>query len=176
MSTIAKDQTQVNEKIRAKELRVIGQNGDQIGLKSKNEALEMADRLGLDVVVVAPNAKPPVCARIMDYGKYKFEQQKKEKEMKKKQKIINVKEIRLSPTIEEHDFNTKLKNGRKFLTKGDKVKVSIRFRGRAITHKEIGQRVLERYAEACQDLATIEQKPKMEGRQMFLMLAPINEK
>lgn len=175
MSTIAKDQTQVNEKIRAKELRVIGQNGDQIGLKSKNEALEMADRLGLDVVVVAPNAKPPV-ARIMDYGKYKFEQQKKEKEMKKKQKFINVKEIRLSPTIEEHDFNTKLKNGRKFLTKGDKVKVSIRFRGRAITHKEIGQRVLERYAEACQDLATIEQKPKMEGRQMFLMLAPINEK
>ncbi|EJD5661710.1 translation initiation factor IF-3 [Staphylococcus pseudintermedius] len=175
MSTIAKDQTQVNEKIRAKELRVIGQNGDQIGLKSKNEALEMADRLGLDVVVVAPNAKPPV-ARIMDYGKYKFEQQKKEKEMKKKQKIINVKEIRLSPTIEEHDFNTKLKNGRKFLTKGDKVKVSIRFRGCAITHKEIGQRVLERYAEACQDLATIEQKPKMEGRQMFLMLAPINEK
>ncbi|EHD0632337.1 translation initiation factor IF-3 [Staphylococcus pseudintermedius] len=175
MSTIAKDQTQVNEKIRAKELRVIGQNGDQIGLKSKNEALEMADRLGLDVVVVAPNAKPPV-ARIMDYGKYKFEQQKKEKEMKKKQKIIKVKEIRLSPTIEEHDFNTKLKNGRKFLTKGDKVKVSIRFRGRAITHKEIGQRVLERYAEACQDLATIEQKPKMEGRQMFLMLAPINEK
>ncbi|EGQ1274520.1 translation initiation factor IF-3 [Staphylococcus pseudintermedius] len=175
MSTIAKDQTQVNEKIRAKELRVIGQNGDQIGLKSKNEALEMADRLGLDVVVVAPNAKPPV-ARIMDYGKYKFEQQKKEKEMKKKQKIINVKEIRLSPTIEEHDFNTKLKNGRKFLTKGDKVKVSIRFRGRAITHKEIGQRVLERYAEACQDLATIERKPKMEGRQMFLMLAPINEK
>ncbi|MDK3854199.1 translation initiation factor IF-3 [Staphylococcus pseudintermedius] len=175
MSTIAKDQTQVNEKIRAKELRVIGQNGDQIGLKSKNEALEMADRLGLDVVVVAPNAKPPV-ARIMDYGKYKFEQQKKEKEMKKKQKIINVKEIRLSPTIEEHDFNTKLKNGRKFLTKGDKVKVSIRFRGHAITHKEIGQRVLERYAEACQDLATIEQKPKMEGRQMFLMLAPINEK
>ncbi|WP_281190860.1 translation initiation factor IF-3 [Staphylococcus schleiferi] len=175
MSTIAKDQTQVNEKIRAKELRVIGQNGDQIGVKSKNEALEMADRLGLDVVIVAPNAKPPV-ARIMDYGKYKFEQQKKEKEMKKKQKFINVKEIRLSPTIEDHDFNTKLKNGRKFLTKGDKVKVSIRFRGRAITHKEIGQRVLEKYAEACKDLATIEQKPKMEGRQMFLMLATINEK
>ncbi len=175
VSTIAKNQTQVNEKIRAKELRVIGQNGDQIGVKSKNEALEMADRLGLDVVIVAPNAKPPV-ARIMDYGKYKFEQQKKEKEMKKKQKVINVKEIRLSPTIEDYDFNTKLKNGRKFLTKGDKVKVSIRFRGRAITHKEIGQRVLEKYAEACKDLATIEQKPKMEGRQMFLMLAPINEK
>nr|WP_255201401.1 translation initiation factor IF-3 [Staphylococcus chromogenes] len=175
VSTIAKDQTQVNEKIRARELRLIGQNGDQIGVKTKNEALEMADRLGLDVVVVAPNAKPPV-ARIMDYGKYKFEQQKKEKEMKKKQKIINVKEVRLSPTIEEHDFNTKLKNGRKFLSKGDKVKVSIRFRGRAITHKEIGQRVLEKFADECKDVATVEQKPKMEGRQMFLMLAPINEK
>lgn len=175
VSTIAKDQTQVNEKIRARELRVIGQNGDQLGIKSKQEALEMAERLNLDVVIVAPNAKPPV-ARIMDYGKYKFEQQKKEKEMKKKQKVINVKEIRLSPTIEEHDFNTKLKNGRKFLTKGDKVKVSIRFRGRAITHKEIGQRVLENFADECKDIATVEQKPKMEGRQMFLMLAPINEK
>jgi len=173
VSTIAKDQTQVNEKIRAKELRLIGQNGDQIGVKSKREALEMAERVELDLVVVAPNAKPPV-ARIMDYGKYKFEQQKKEKEMKKK--VINVKEIRLSPTIEEHDFQTKLKNGRKFLTKGDKCKVSIRFRGRAITHKEIGQRVLEKFADECKDIATVEQKPKMEGRQMFIMLAPINEK
>lgn len=175
VSTIAKDQTQVNEKIRAKELRLIGQNGDQIGVKSKREALEMAGRVELDLVVVAPNAKPPV-ARIMDYGKYKFEQQKKEKEMKKKQKVINVKEIRLSPTIEEHDFQTKLKNGRKFLTKGDKCKVSIRFRGRAITHKEIGQRVLEKFADECKDIATVEQKPKMEGRQMFIMLAPVNEK
>ena len=173
VSTIAKDQTQVNEKIRAKELRLIGQNGDQIGVKSKREALEMAERVELDLVVVAPNAKPPV-ARIMDYGKYKFEQQKKE--MKKKQKVINVKEIRLSPTIEEHDFQTKLKNGRKFLSKGDKCKVSIRFRGRAITHKEIGQRVLEKFADECKDIATVEQKPKMEGRQMFIMLAPINEK
>ena len=175
VSTIAKNQTQVNEKIRAKELRLIGQNGDQIGVKSKREALEMAERVELDLVVVAPNAKPPV-ARIMDYGKYKFEQQKKEKEMKKKQKVINVKELRLSPTIEEHDFQTKLKNGRKFLTKGDKCKVSIRFRGRAITHKEIGQRVLEKFADECKDIATVEQKPKMEGRQMFIMLAPVNEK
>ena len=175
VSTIAKNQTQVNEKIRAKELRLIGQNGDQIGVKSKREALEMAERVELDLVVVAPNAKPPV-ARIMDYGKYKFEQQKKEKEMKKKQKVINVKEIRLSPTIEEHDFQTKLKNGRKFLTKGDKCKVSIRFRGRAITHKEIGQRVLEKFADECKDIATVEQKPKMDGRQMFIMLAPVNEK
>ena len=173
VSTIAKDQTQVNEKIRAKELRLIGQNGDQIGVKSKREALEMAEHVELDLVVVAPNAKPPV-ARIMDYGKYKFEQQKKKNE--KETKVINVKEIRLSPTIEEHDFQTKLKNGRKFLSKGDKCKVSIRFRGRAITHKEIGQRVLEKFADECKDIATVEQKPKMEGRQMFIMLAPINEK
>lgn len=175
VSTIAKDQTQINDKIRAKELRLIGQDGEQIGVKSKREALEMAERVDLDLVVVAPNAKPPV-ARIMDYGKFKFEQQKKEKEMKKKQKIINVKEIRLSPTIEEHDFQTKLKNGRKFLTKGDKCKVSIRFRGRAITHKEIGQRVLEKYADECKDIATVEQKPKMDGSQMFIMLAPTAEK
>src|SRR5699024_12049646 len=113
VSIIAKDQTQVNEKIRAKELRLIGQEGKKIGVKTKSEALKMAERVGLDVVLMAPNAKPPV-ARIMDYGKYKFEQQKKEKEMKKKQKTINLKEIRLSPTIEEHDFQTKLKNGRKF--------------------------------------------------------------
>ena len=173
VSTIAKDQTQVNERIRAKELRLIGQDGDQIGVKSKREALEMAERVDLDLVVVAPNAKPPV-ARIMDYGKYKFEQQKKKNE--EETKVINVKELRLSPTIEEHDFQTKLKNGRKFLSKGDKCKVSIRFRGRAITHKEIGQRVLEQFADECKDIATVEQKPKMEGRQMFIMLAPINEK
>ena len=176
VSTIAKDQTQVNDRIRAKELRLIGQDGEQIGVKSKQEAIEMAERVDLDVVIVAPGAKPPV-ARIMDYGKYKFEQQKKEKEIRKKQKVVNVKEIRLSPTIEEHDFETKLKHAQKFLSKEDKVKVSIRFRGRAITHKEIGQRVLERFAESCKDIATVEQRPKMEVRSMFLMLAPItNEK
>ena len=161
MSTIAKDQTQINDKIRAKELRLIGQDGEQIGVKSKREALEMAERVDLDLVVVAPNAKPPV-ARIMDYGKFKFEQQKR-KRNEKETKIINVKEIRLSPTIEEHDFQTKLKNGRKFLTKGDKCKVSIRFRGRAITHKEIGQRVLEKYADECKDIATVEQNLKWTG-------------
>lgn len=137
--------------------------------------MEIAARVNLDVVLVAPNAKPPV-ARIMDYGKFKFEQQKKDKEARKNQKIINLKEVRLSPTIEEHDFNTKLRNARKFLEKGDKVKASIRFRGRAITHKEIGQRVLERFAEACKDVSTVETKPKMDGRSMFLMLAPTNEK
>ncbi|RAZ68638.1 translation initiation factor IF-3 [Planococcus maitriensis] len=165
----------VNEGIRARELRVIDQNGEQLGIKSRNEALEIAARVNLDLVLVAPQAKPPV-ARIMDHGKFKFEQQKKEREIRKNQKIINVKEVRLSPGIDDHDFNTKLRNAIKFLEKGDKVKASIRFKGRAITHKEIGQRVLERFAEECKDVATVEQRPKMEGRSMFLMLNPVNEK
>jgi len=165
----------VNEGIRARELRLVDHNGEQLGVKSRNEALEIATRVNLDLVLVAPNAKPPV-ARIMDYGKFRFEQQKKDKEARKNQKVINVKEVRLSPTIDEHDFNTKLRNGRKFLEKGDKVKASIRFRGRAITHKEIGQRVLNRFAEECSDVATVESKPKMDGRSMFLVLAPKIEK
>ncbi|ALS74358.1 translation initiation factor IF-3 [Planococcus rifietoensis] len=165
----------VNEGIRARELRVIDQNGEQLGIKSRNEALEIAARVNLDLVLVAPQAKPPV-ARIMDHGKFKFEQQKKEREIRKNQKIINVKEVRLSPGIDDHDFNTKLRNAIKFLEKGDKVKASIRFKGRAITHKEIGQRVLERFAEECKEVATVEQRPKMEGRSMFLMLNPVNEK
>jgi translation initiation factor IF-3 len=171
---ISKDMI-LNETIRAREVRLIDQNGEQLGIKSKNEALEIAERVNLDLVLVAPNAKPPV-ARIMDYGKFKFEQQKKEKEARKNQKIINLKEVRLSPTIDEHDFNTKLRNARKFLEKGDKVKASIRFKGRAITHKEIGQRVLDRFSDECKDLATVESKPKMDGRSMFLVLAPVNEK
>jgi translation initiation factor IF-3 len=165
----------VNEGIRAREVRLIGANGDQLGVKTRQEALEIAANANLDLVLVAPNAKPPVC-RIMDYGKYRYEQQRKEKEARKNQKIINLKEIRLSPTIEEHDFNTKLRNARKFLEKGDKVKASIRFRGRAITHSQIGKVVLERLAKECEDLSTIESRPKMEGRSMFLVLAPTNEK
>ncbi|MBS4216884.1 translation initiation factor IF-3 [Bacillus sp. FJAT-49711] len=171
---ISKDML-VNEGIRARELRLVDHNGEQLGVKSRNEALEIAARVNLDLVLVAPNAKPPV-ARIMDYGKFRFEQQKKDKEARKNQKVINVKEVRLSPTIDEHDFNTKLRNGRKFLEKGDKVKASIRFRGRAITHKEIGQRVLNRFADECSDVATVESKPKMDGRSMFLVLAPKIEK
>ena len=172
--TIAKDMM-VNDGIRARELRLIDQNGDQLGVKSKAEALQIAERANLDVVLVAPNAKPPV-ARIMDYGKFRFEQQKKDREARKKQKVINIKEVRLSPTIDVNDFNTKLRNARKFLEKGDKVKASIRFKGRAITHKEIGQKVLDRLAEETADLATVEQKPKMDGRSMFLVLAPKNDK
>ena len=165
----------VNEGIRAREVRLIDQNGEQLGIKTKFEALEIAARANLDLVLVAANAKPPV-ARIMDYGKHRFEQQKKDKEARKNQKVISLKEVRLSPTIDEHDFNTKLRNAIKFLEKGDKVKASIRFKGRAITHKEIGQRVLVRFAEECKEVATIESHPKMDGRSMFLVLAPKNEK
>nr|WP_064097960.1 translation initiation factor IF-3 [Sutcliffiella horikoshii] len=165
----------VNDGIRAREVRLIGQNGDQLGIKSKVEALEIAARANLDLVMVAPNAKPPVC-RIMDYGKFRFEQQKKDKEARKNQKVISLKEVRLSPSIDEHDFNTKLRNAIKFLEKGDKVKASIRFKGRAITHKEIGQRVLDRFSAACAEVSTVESHPKMDGRSMFLILAPKNEK
>ncbi|WP_067730906.1 translation initiation factor IF-3 [Oceanobacillus damuensis] len=165
----------VNEKIRAREVRLIDSNGDQLGVKTRQEALEIATTRNLDLVMVAPNAKPPVC-RIMDYGKFRFEQQKKEKEARKKQKIINVKEVRFTPGIGDHDFETKLKNARKFLEKGDKVKAAVRFRGRAITHKELGREVLDRFADEVKDIATIETKPKMEGRNMFMMVAPVNEK
>ena len=164
----------VNEGIRAREVRLVGANGDQIGVKSRQEALEMAQNANLDLVLVAPNAKPPVC-RIMDYGKFRYEQQKKEKEARKNQKVITLKEVRLSPTIDEHDFNTKLRNARKFLEKGDKVKAAIRFRGRQITHSEIGRSVLDRLAKECEDIATVESRAKMEGRSMFLVLAPKSE-
>ena len=165
----------VNEGIRARELRLISDNGDQLGVKTKQEALKMAEDANLDLVLVAPKAKPPV-AKIMDYGKYRFELQKKQREARKKQKVVNIKEVRLSPTIDTNDFNTKMKNARKFLSKGDKVKVSIRFKGRAITHKDIGRDVLNRVAEATEDVATVESKAKMDGRSMFLMLAPKTEK
>jgi translation initiation factor IF-3 len=165
----------VNDGIRAREVRLIDQNGEQLGIKTKFEAMEIAARVNLDLVLVAANAKPPV-ARIMDYGKHRFEQQKKDKEARKNQKVISLKEVRLSPTIDENDFNTKLRNAIKFLEKGDKVKASIRFKGRAITHKEIGQRVLVRFAEACKEVATVESHPKMDGRSMFLVLASKNEK
>ncbi len=154
---------------------MIADDGSQLGVKSKQEALKLAEQANLDLVLVAPKAKPPV-AKIMDYGKYRFELQKKQREARKKQKVINVKEVRLSPTIDTNDFNTKVKNARKFLTKGDKVKVSIRFKGRAITQKEIGREVLDRFAAETDDVATVESKAKMDGRSMFLMLAPKAEK
>lgn len=168
--TIAKD-NMVNDGIRARELRVIGSDGEQAGVKSKSEALKIAEDANLDLVLVSPNAKPPV-ARIMDYGKYQYEQQKKEREARKNQKTISVKEVRLSPTIDIGDFNTKLRNARKFLEKGDKVKASIRFKGRAITHKEIGKEVLDRFYKEVADIAVLETAAKMDGRSMFMMMAP----
>ncbi|GMR69610.1 translation initiation factor IF-3 [Aerococcus viridans] len=165
----------VNENIRARELRVIDSEGEQLGVLSKDEALDKAEQVELDLVLVSPNAKPPV-ARIMDYGKYRYEQQRKEREQRQNQKQVNLKEVRLSPTIEKNDFDTKLRQARKFLEKGDKVKASIRFRGRAITHKEIGREVLERFAEELKDVAEVEQRPKMEGRSMFLQMAPTADK
>ncbi len=166
----------LNDQIRAREVRLINEDGEQVGVVTKTEALRQASVANLDLVLISPNAKPPV-ARIMDYGKYRFQQQKKVKESRKKSKTVSVKEIRLSPTIEGNDFNTKLKHARKFITKeGAKVRVSIRFRGRAITHKELGREVLEKMAEATSDIATVISKPKMEGRSMFLMLAPKSDK
>ncbi len=165
----------LNEDIRAREVRLIGVDGQQVGVVSKNEALRKAADADLDLVLLSPNAKPPV-ARIMDYGKFRFEQQKKAKENRKNQKVMAVQAIRLSPTIAGNDFDTKLKHVRKFLTKGAKVRVSIRFRGRAITHKELGKQVLEKMADEASDLSNVVTKPKMEGRSMFLMLAPLSEK
>ena len=164
----------VNNGIRAREVRLIDQNGEQLGIKSKREALQLAEDAGLDLVLVAPKARPAV-ARIMDYGKYRFEMQKKEREARKNQKTVAVKEIRLSPTIDTNDFNVKLGRVRKFIEKGDQVRVSLRFRGRAITHKDIGRDMIERMAEETQDLATVVQRPKMEGRSMFLTLAPLDK-
>lgn len=152
---------------------MIGDNGDQVGVKSLDDALTIAASFDLDLVLVSPNANPPV-ARIMDYGKYRYELQKKAKEQRRNQKVQNVKEVRLSPSIEDHDYQTKLRQAIKFLEKGDKVKVSIRFRGRAITHKDLGRDVLLDFIDDTSDVATVETKPKMEGRSMFTMLAPLS--
>src|SRR5699024_3637080 len=165
----------VNENIRAREVRLIDSNGDQLGVKSKKEALEIAETRNLDLVLVAPGAKPPVC-RIMHYGKYRFEQQKKDQEARRKQRRISVKEASFSPGLGHDAYETKLRNARRFLEKGDKVKAAVRFRGRAITHKDLGREVLERFAEEVKDIAVVESRPKMEGRHMFMMVGPITEK
>ena len=150
---------------------VVGPDKEQLGEMSRNQALELAAEKNMDLVCVAPNADPVVC-RIMDYGKYKYEKQRHERESRKKQVVVSIKEIRLSANIEEHDFNTKLKNARKFLEKGDKVKASVRFRGREIANTKFGHAVLKKFAEECEDLADVEAMPKMDGRQMFLTLSP----
>ncbi len=170
-----KDNVQINEEIRDKELRIIGSDGQQLGIMSANEALNLAEQKGLDLVKIAPQGKPPVC-KIMDYGKYRFEQAKREKEARKNQRIVDIKEVRLSLNIDTHDFNTKLNNALKFIKHGDKVKVSIRFRGREMGHPEIGLETMKRFADACAEVAVVEKPAKLEGRNMLMFLAPKSNK
>ena len=159
----------INEQIRDKEVRVIGTDGEQIGIMSAKEALKLAEEAGVDLVKIAPTAKPPVC-KIVDYGKYKYEITRKEKEAKKKQKVIETKEIRLSPNIDTNDLNTKMNNARKFIQKGNKVKVSLRFRGREMAHMQQSKHILDDFAEMLADVATVEKAPKLEGRAMSMVL------
>lgn len=168
---ISKQEIQINEEIRDKELRVVSATGEQLGIMSAEKALDLAAKADLDLVKIAPQAKPPVC-KIMDYGKYKFEQAKREKEARKNQKTVETKEIRLSLNIDTHDFNTKLNNALKFLKHGDKVKVSIRFRGREMGHSEFGYDLMKRFAEACEEYATVFKPAKLEGRNMLMFLSP----
>ena len=160
----------INEDIRDKEVRVIGADGAQLGIMDSKEALRLAAESNLDLVKIAPQAVPPVC-RIMDYGKYRFEQAKREKEARKNQKVIEIKEIRLSLNIDVGDLNTKVKQGTKFLMEGNKLKVSIRFRGREMAHPELGQSVMERYFEAVSEYGVMEKAPKLEGRHMLMFVS-----
>ena len=173
--TIGKKEIQINEEIRDRELRIIGSDGQQLGIMSAKDALNLAEQKNLDLVKIAPQSNPPVC-KIMDYGKYRFEQAKREKEARKNQKIVDIKEVRLSLNIDTHDFNTKLNNALKFIKHGDKVKVSIRFRGREMGHPEIGLDTMKRFAEACGDAVVIEKPAKLEGRNMLMFLAPKSNK
>lgn len=160
----------INEGIRAAEVRLISDNGDQLGVLPLEDAMSMALDKGLDLVLMSPGAKPPVC-KIMDYGKYRFEQSKREKEARKKQNVIEIKEVRLSPSIEEHDINVRIKNARKFLKQGNKVKVSIRFKGRQMAHTKLGFDVMNNFAKRLGDECIVETRPKLEGRNMMMMLA-----
>lgn len=160
----------INEQIRDKEIRLIGEEGEQLGIMSSKDALKMAKEAGLDLIKIAPTAKPPVC-RIVDYGKYRYEQTRKEKEAKKKQKVTEVKEIRFSPNIDENDLNTKANQARKFLSKGDKVKVSLRFRGREMAHMSATKQILDDFLAKVEDVAVVEKPAKLEGRSMVMVLS-----
>ncbi len=165
-----KQELPINGQIRAREVQLIGENGEKLGVVNFNDALEMAEDKKLDLVLVSPNVQPPVC-RIMNYGKYKFEQAKKEKEAKKKQKVLEIKEIRITPNIEEHDFGFKAKNARKFLESGNKLKITVRFKGREINNSKMGENVLNKFIEELSDISIVEKEPKLEGKNMFIMLA-----
>jgi len=161
----------INEEIRAREVRLTSATNEPLGIVQLRDALQMAVEQNLDLVEVAPTAKPPVC-RIMDFGKFKYEQQKREKEVKKKQKVVTVKEVKLRPNIEDHDFEVKFKNAQRFLEDGDKVKVTIMFRGRELSHPELGRKVLDKMALQIKDIANIERGAKLEGKNMIMILAP----
>lgn len=170
-SNIANTELFINEAIRDSQVRLIGLQGEQLGIMSSREALNIAYDAGYDLVKISPNAKPPVC-KIMDYGKYRFEQGKRAKEAKKNQRVMDVKEIRMSPSIGENDINTKLKNAKKFLSEGDRVKVTVRFRGREMAHTELGNALLDKFAERCQDVGNLDKAPKLEGRNMSMFISP----
>lgn len=161
----------INEDIRVKEVRLVSEDGEQLGILPVREALEIAMQKNLDLVEIAPSARPPVC-RLMDYGKFKFEQSKREKEARKKQKVVSIKEVKMRPNIEEHDFLVKTKNAKKFLIAGDKVKLTIMFRGREITHPQLGEILCLKFAEELADVSTVERAPKVEGRNMTTILVP----
>lgn len=167
---ISKETLRINEEIRVREVRVVSDSGEQLGVMLTRDALQRALEQQLDLVEVAPTAKPPVC-RIMDFGKFKYEQQKRDKEAKKKQKVVTVKEVKLRPNIEDHDFNVKLKNAQRFLEDGDKVKVTIMFRGRELSHPELGKQILVKMANILKDMVTVEREPKLEGKNMIMILA-----
>lgn len=161
----------VNRQIRAREVRIIGPDGAQLGIMSTREALRLAEEQSLDLVEVAPNAKPPVC-RIMDFGRYRYEQQKRERENRKRQKTVTIKEVRMSPKIEDHDFEVKSRNAQRFLQAGDKVKISVRFRGREIVHSDLVRKMLDQLAEQLSEHGQVELRPRLEGRHMIMILAP----
>lgn len=161
---------QLNEEIRDKEVRLVSDDGEQLGIVSSKEALEKAMEQGLDLVKISPTAVPPVC-KLMDYGKFKFEQQKREKEARKNQHVVEIKEVRMSPGIDVNDFNVKLRNALKFLSEGDRVKATVRFRGREMAHTDIGRGLLLKFAEQCTELATLEKDPKLDGRHMSIFLS-----
>ena len=173
--TIAKLDHQLNDEIQDKEIRLIGADGAQLGIMSAATANEMADEQGLDLVKISPNATPPVC-KIMDYSKFCYDQKKREKDAKKNQHVVEVKEIRMSPSIDTNDLNTKIRNALKFLGDGNRVKVSVRFRGREMAHTDIGEKLLLEFADACSEVANMEKNPKLEGRFMAMFLTPKNSK
>ena len=175
MLTIATLDHQLNEEIRDKEVRLIGVDGEQLGIMSSAQANDLADEQGLDLVKISPNATPPVC-KIMDYSKFCYDQKKREKDAKKNQKVVEIKEIRMSPSIDTNDFNTKVKAALKFLGDGNRVKVSVRFRGREMAHTNLGEKLLLEFADACAEVASMEKNPKLEGRFMAIFLAPKNTK